>query len=89
MTMTKNTKREIIDKFSHKPNDTGSASVQVALLTERIKYISKHLTSNPKDYATGRGLTLLISKRKKLLHYLEKNNKQEYAKLIKELGLRK
>lgn len=89
MTMTKNTKREIIDKFSPKPNDTGSVSVQIALLTERIKYISKHLTSNPKDYSTGRGLTLLISKRKKLLSYLEKNNRQEYTKLIQELGLRK
>ncbi len=89
MTMTKNTKKEIMDKFAAKPGDTGSAAVQVALLTERIQYISKHLTGNPKDYSTKRGLTLLISKRKRLLSYLEKNSKQEYSKLIQQLGLRK
>lgn len=87
--MTKNTKREIINKFAIKPSDSGSTAVQVALLTERINYISKHLTGNPKDYSTKRGLTLLISKRKRLLSYLEKNSKKEYSKLIQQLGLRK
>jgi len=87
--MTKNKKKEIVDTYSKKPSDTGSISVQVALVTERIQYISKHLINNPKDYSTKRGLSLLISKRKKLLSYLERNNREEYLKLIKQLGLRK
>lgn len=89
MTMTKTKKKEVIEKVSARPNDTGSSSSQVALLTERIQYLSKHLTNNPKDNSSKRGLSLLISKRKKLLSYLERTNKEEYQKLIKQLGLRK
>ncbi len=89
MALTKNKKREITEKFSAKPNDTGSASVQVALLTERIQYLSKHNTSSPKDHASRRGLTAIVSQRKRLLAYLEANNREEYKKVIKALGLRK
>ncbi len=89
MSLTKNKTREIVEKFSPKPNDTGSASVQVALLTERIQYLSKHQTDNKKDHASKRGLTTLVSQRKRLLAYLEANNREEYKKVIKALGLRK
>ena len=89
MALTKNKTREIVEKFSPKPNDTGSTSVQVALLTERIQYLSKHHTTNPKDHASQRGLTTLVSQRKRLLSYLEANNREEYKKVIKALGLRK
>ena len=89
MALTKNKTREITEKFSAKPNDTGSASVQVALVTERIQYLSKHHTTNPKDHASQLGLTKLVSQRKRLLSYLEANNREEYKKGIKALGLRK
>ena len=89
MSTTKNKIREITEKFSAKPNDTGSASVQVALVTERIQYLAKHHTTTPKDHASQLGLTKLVSQRKRLLSYLEANNREEYKKVIKALGLRK
>ncbi|HBA60484.1 MAG TPA: 30S ribosomal protein S15 [Elusimicrobia bacterium] len=89
MALTKNKIRETAEKFSPKPNDTGSTSVQVALLTERIQYLAKHQTTNPKDHASQRGLVSLVSQRKSLLTYLERNNREEYKKVIKALGLRK
>jgi len=89
MALTKNKIREVAEKFSAKPNDTGSTSVQVALVTERIQYLSKHLIASPKDHASKRGLSKLVSQRKRLLSYLEANNREEYKKVIKALGLRK
>lgn len=89
MSLTKNKIRETVEKFSAKPNDTGSTSVQVALVTERIQYLSKHILSRPKDNASKLGLTKLVSQRKRLLKYLEANNREEYKKVIKALGLRK
>lgn len=89
MPLTKNKTREIAEKFSAKPNDTGSSSVQVALITERIQYLAKHITTSPKDNASKRGLSKLVSQRKRLLTYLEASNREEYKKVIKALGLRK
>jgi small subunit ribosomal protein S15 len=89
MSLTKNKIRETVEKFSAKPNDTGSTSVQVALVTERIQYLSKHILINAKDNASKLGLTKLVSQRKRLLSYLEANNREEYKKVIKALGLRK
>ena len=89
MALTKNKKREITEKFSAKPNDTGTPSVQIALLTERIQYLSKHNTASPKDHSSRRGLSAIVSQRKRLLAYLEANNREEYKKVIKALGLRK
>lgn len=89
MALTKNRTKEITEKFSAKPNDTGSTSVQVALVTERIQYLSKHLIASPKDNASKRGLAKLVSQRKSLLSYLESTNREEYKKVIKALGLRK
>ena len=89
MALTKNKIREIAEKFPPNPNDTGSTSVQVALVTERIQYLSKHSLTSPKDNACKRGLSKLVSQRKRLLSYLEANNREEYKKVIKALGLRK
>lgn len=89
MALSKNQKREIAEKFSEKPNDTGSTSVQVALLTERIKYLTEHSRNNPKDHASNDGLVALVAQRKNLLAYLEQNNREEYKKVIAKLGLRK
>jgi len=89
MPLTKQKTKELVEKFTTSPNDTGSSSIQVALLTERIQYLAKHITTNPKDHATKRGLSILVSKRKHFLTYLERTNREEYKKIIKQLGLRK
>jgi len=89
MPLTKQKTKELVDKFTANPNNTGSSSVQVALLTERIQYLAKHITTNPKDHATKRGLAILVNKRKHLLAYIERNDREEYKKVIKQLGLRK
>ena len=89
MPLTKTKTKEVVDKFSAKPNDTGSISVQIALLTERIQYLSKHITANPKDHSSARGLSMLVVQRKTSLAYLNKHNREEYKSLIKQLGLRK
>ncbi|MBP5287544.1 MAG: 30S ribosomal protein S15 [Elusimicrobiales bacterium] len=89
MALTKNQKREIAEKFSEKPNDTGATAVQIALITERIKYLTEHTKANPKDHASNDGLVALVSQRKSLLAYLERTNREEYKKVIAKLGLRK
>ena len=89
MPLTKQKTKEVVEKFAATPNSTGSTSVQVALLTERIQYLAKHITTNPKDHATKRGLAILVAKRKRFLTYLERTNREEYKKIIKALGLRK
>ena len=89
MPLTKQKTKELVDKFAAGPNDTGSSAVQAALLTERIQYLAKHISANPKDHATKRGLSVLVNKRKHLLSYLERTNREEYKKVIKQLGLRK
>jgi small subunit ribosomal protein S15 len=89
MAITKQKTKEIVEKFTTNPNDTGSSSVQIALLTERIQYLAKHIETNPKDHATKRGLSILVNKRKRFLTYLERVNREEYKKVIKQLGLRK
>jgi len=86
--LTKNDKQKIIEKFGKNPTDSGSSKVQIALLTERIKYLTEHLTKNPKDFSTRRTLSVLISKRKSLLSYLKRENKEEYFKLIEQLGIK-
>ncbi|MBI4801543.1 MAG: 30S ribosomal protein S15 [Elusimicrobia bacterium] len=89
MPLTKQKAKEVVEKFAADPNNTGSTSVQVALLTERIQYLARHITANPKDHATKRGLSILVAERKRFLTYLERTNREEYKKVIKQLGLRK
>jgi len=82
-------KADIFTNFGAKATNTGSIEGQIALLTERISQISKHLQENKKDFSTHRGLMQMVGKRKRLLNYLSKHNLQEYRKLIEKLGLRK
>ncbi|RKZ23215.1 30S ribosomal protein S15 [bacterium] len=89
MALTKEKKQEIIKKFQIHENDTGSPEVQIAILTERIKYLTEHLKTHKKDYHTRLGLTKLVSRRKKLLKYLMNKDYERYQRIIKELGLRK
>ena len=76
MSVNKEVKKEIISKFSNKENDTGSVEVQIAIFSERIKNLTEHLKNHKKDYHTRRGLVIMVSKRKKLLNYLLKNDNE-------------
>lgn len=87
--MLKEEKQEIIDKFKLHETDTGSAAVQIAIMTTRINTLNEHLKSNKKDHHSRRGLVMLVGKRKRLLEYLKNNDLEAYRKLIKDLGLRK
>ncbi|HOJ49793.1 MAG TPA: 30S ribosomal protein S15 [Spirochaetota bacterium] len=89
MALTKEKKQEVMAEFARKPSDTGSPEVQIALLTNRIKYLVEHLDVHKKDFHTKKGLLDLISKRKKLLKYLKEKNFQSYKNVIEKLGLRK
>ncbi|MCR4263937.1 MAG: 30S ribosomal protein S15 [Candidatus Roizmanbacteria bacterium] len=82
-------KQKIIDEFSVKQGDTGSPEVQIALLSNRIENLSKHLESNKKDNHSRRGLLGIISKRRRLLIYLQGKDEARYKELIKKLGLKK
>jgi len=82
-------KNEIIEKFKTHPTDTGSTAVQVALLTDRIQYLTEHFKVHTKDHHSRRGLLKLVGQRRRLLDYLRKTNLAAYRELIQELGLRK
>ena len=81
-------KQEIIAKFGANAKDTGSAEVQVAMLTQKISELTEHMKANKKDFATKRGLLMMVGKRKRLLSFLKEKNLEEYRKLIKDLGIR-
>ena len=83
------TKEKIIKEYGKSENDTGSAEVQVALLTQRINDLTDHLKIHKKDHHTRRGLLMLVGKRKRLLQYLENQDVERYRSLIDKLGLRK
>ena len=87
--INKEKKAELVKKYRKKDNDTGSTEVQVALLTERINELNKHLDLNPNDHHSRRGLLMMVGKRKQLLKYLESSNLNAYRELIKNLNLRK
>lgn len=82
-------KKEILGKFGLHPTDTGSPEVQIALLSERIKYLTEHFKIHKKDHHSRRGLLKLVGQRKRLLSYLRKKDAERYKNLIQELGLRK
>ncbi|MCF0238444.1 MAG: 30S ribosomal protein S15 [Sphaerochaetaceae bacterium] len=87
--VTKEQKQEIIVKFGGDEKNTGSAEVQVALLTARINDLQIHFKANPKDHNSNRGLLKLVGQRRRLLRYVKNNDIEKYRKLIAELGLRK
>jgi small subunit ribosomal protein S15 len=82
-------KKEIIDRFKLHEKDTGSAEVQVAILSNRINYLTDHFKVHKKDHHSRRGLLKLVGQRRRLLNYLRKTDVQRYQNVIKELGLRK
>ena len=79
----------IIKEYQKNASDTGSADVQIALLTARIRHLTEHFTTHKKDHHSRRGLLKLVSQRKKLLSYVKSNNINSYANLISRLGIRK
>ncbi len=87
--LTTEKRANIFAEFGGQASNTGSVEGQVALLTERISSISKHLKENKKDFSTGRGLMKMVGQRKRLLMYLQKHNLTGYRQLIEKLGLRK
>lgn len=87
--MKRDDKKKVIKDFSVHPKDTGSPQVQVAILTERINQLSKHLEEHPKDNHSRRGLLMMVGKRRKLLNYLRLNQKDVYEELLAKLQLRK
>jgi small subunit ribosomal protein S15 len=89
MSLDREQKTEIIEKFQHHAGDTGSAEVQVALLTNRINELNGHLQVHKKDHHSRRGLLLMVSQRRKFLNYLQKRNYPKYQEVIQALGLRK
>lgn len=82
-------KKEIIEKFKTHPTDTGSCEVQIALLTDRINYLTEHFKQHSKDHHSRRGLLKLVGQRRSQLKYLQKKDITKYRSLIKELGIRK
>ena len=82
-------KQKIIEKIKTHETDTGSAEVQIGILTEEIEKLAKHLKKHPKDNHSRRGLLGMVSKRKRLLNYLEETNEKRYNSLIKKIGLKK
>ncbi|MBW1887426.1 MAG: 30S ribosomal protein S15 [Deltaproteobacteria bacterium] len=89
MVLTPEGKKEIIDRFKLHINDTGSPEVQVALLSNRINYLTDHFKIHKKDHHSRRGLLKLVGQRRKLLNYLKKTEVKRYQNIIKELGIRK
>jgi small subunit ribosomal protein S15 len=83
------TKREIIDRFRLHEADTGSPEVQVAILSERINYLTDHFKSHAKDHHSRRGLIKLVGQRRRLLNFLKNKDIERYRTLIEQLGLRK
>lgn len=82
-------KAEIKNEFKRSEQDTGSADVQVALLTARVKELTEHLKIHKKDHSSRRGLIMMVNKRRKLLTYLQKEDDGRYKELIAKLGLRR
>ncbi len=88
MPITKEEKQKYVEQFGKDANDSGAPEVQIAILTHRIRELTDHVKIHKKDNHTRRGLVKLVSKRKKMLKYLIRQNSASYVKLIKELSIR-
>lgn len=88
LSISKERTAELMAEFGKNPQDSGSAEVQVAILSERIKNLTEHLKEHPKDHHTRRGLLMLVGKRRRLLVYIKNRDVLEYRELIKKLGIR-
>ena len=88
MTISKERKAELIKEYGKNEQDSGSAAVQAAILTDRIRELTEHMKSHKKDFHTRRGLLMLVGTRRRLLSYIKKNDINEYRELIAKLGIR-
>lgn len=89
MSITQERKLELIKEFATKAGDTGSPEVQVAILSERISNLTEHLKTHQKDFASRRGLLMMVGQRRRLLDYLKSSETARYQKIIDRLGLRR
>lgn len=89
MALAREAKTQTIEQFRVHPKDTGSPEVQVALLTERISYLTEHFRVHRKDHASRRGLLIMVGKRKRLLEYMKRRDSEGYKRVIERLGIRK
>ncbi|ADG82241.1 30S ribosomal protein S15 [Thermincola potens] len=89
MALLSEQKKEIIDKYKLHEADTGSPEVQIAILTERINYLTEHLQQHKKDHHSRRGLLKMVGQRRALLNYLKKKDFDRYRNIIEKLGLRR
>jgi small subunit ribosomal protein S15 len=87
--MNESSKKNVIEKYGRKKGDTGSPEVQIAIMTERINELTGHLKDHKKDFSSRKGLSTLVSKRRKLLSYLNDENHERYQSLTNELNIRK
>jgi small subunit ribosomal protein S15 len=89
VTLSKDQKQGIINKFKVHEGDSGSPEVQIALLTEKIQYLTEHFKIHKRDHASRRGLLRMVGQRRRLLDYLKATKIERYRKVVKELGLRR
>lgn len=89
MSISSAQRQEVVAKFARSPGDVGSVEVQVALLSRRIENLGGHFSDHKKDFHSRRGLLLMISKRRRLLDYLQRRDEDRYRNLISQLGLRR
>jgi len=89
MALTKERKQNVMTTFETHAGDTGSAAVQIALLTERINQLTGHFKTHPKDFGSRRGLLKIVGQRRRLLSYVKKDDVAQYQQLIQKLNLRK
>jgi small subunit ribosomal protein S15 len=89
MTIAAETKNKLVGEYRRHEGDTGSPEVQIAVLTRRIADLTEHLRQHRHDYASRRGLLMMVGKRTRLLRYLARTDREAYQSLIKRLGLRK
>lgn len=88
MSINLKNKKELVKKYGENEKDTGSVSVQIAMMSQKINELTEHLKANTKDFSTKRGLLMLVGRRKRLLSYLKDKSIDEYRDLIKKLGIR-
>lgn len=89
MALTSEKKQELVKKYARNEKDTGSAEVQIAILTEEINALTEHLKEHTHDYHSRRGLLKKVGQRRNMLNYLAKKDVQRYREIVKQLGLRK
>jgi small subunit ribosomal protein S15 len=89
MSITKEKKKEIVEKYGGSGENTGSTEAQIAIMTARINHLTDHLSNNKKDHASRLGLLKMVGKRRRLLNYLRDNDIIKYRELIQDLGIRK